>query len=71
MPFDNVPKRVDFLPGRAKDAAIKVHKELGPSLLESIYETIHHEGHKGNQSFVPFVVNTPYSAWSCGTAFTA
>lgn len=34
-----IPDRVNFLANRVVNASIKVHKNLGPGLLESVYET--------------------------------
>ncbi|MBP9663594.1 MAG: GxxExxY protein [Pyrinomonadaceae bacterium] len=36
--FAQVPERVEQLSHRVIGAALKVHKELGPGLIESIYE---------------------------------
>lgn len=42
MPFEHLfdvnPERVEQLSNIAVNAAIKVHKELGPGLLENVYE---------------------------------
>ena len=37
--FDPLPRELEYLAKQTVDAAIKVHKTLGPSLLESVYET--------------------------------
>ena len=33
-------KHLDDITGAIIDAAVKIHKELGPGLLESVYETV-------------------------------
>ncbi|MBI2193071.1 MAG: GxxExxY protein [Planctomycetes bacterium] len=38
MTFEPIPAEVEALAKVAVDAAFKVHRELGPGLLESIYE---------------------------------
>jgi len=37
--FDPIPARIESIASQIVDAAIKVHKTLGPGLLESVYET--------------------------------
>jgi GxxExxY protein len=37
--FDPLPRELDYLSKQTVDAAIKVHRTLGPGLLESVYET--------------------------------
>jgi len=37
--FEPLPRELEHLAKQAVDAAIKVHKTLGPGLLESVYET--------------------------------
>lgn len=37
--MEPIPERVNFLSGLVLDSAFKVHKELGPGLIESVYET--------------------------------
>lgn len=34
--LDPIPTDVNFLAGRVVNAAIKVHKHLGPGLIESV-----------------------------------
>ena len=33
-------KELDDITGAVVDAAVKIHKELGPGLLESVYEVV-------------------------------
>ena len=41
---DVIPKRTDEVAKEIVDSAFKVHRELGPGLLESVYETcLEHE----------------------------
>jgi GxxExxY protein len=50
--FDPLPDQVERMASAALDAAFKVHRSLGPGLLESVYETcMCHELRKAN---VPF-----------------
>lgn len=37
--MEPIPERINFLSGLVLDCAFKVHKELGPGLIESVYET--------------------------------
>ena len=37
--FDPLPRELEHLAKEVLDASIKVHKTLGPGLLESVYET--------------------------------
>ena len=37
--FDPIPKRVEQVTTQVIDAALAVHRALGPGLLESVYET--------------------------------
>ena len=37
--FETIPVKVDHLAREVVDAALKVHRHLGPGLLESVYET--------------------------------
>ena len=37
--FERLPAEVESLAKRTVDASIKVHRALGPGLLESVYET--------------------------------
>ncbi|MCE1228168.1 MAG: GxxExxY protein [Firmicutes bacterium] len=36
--LDTIPERLNELSGMVVDAALTVHRELGPGLLESVYE---------------------------------
>jgi GxxExxY protein len=36
--FDPISARIESLASQVVDAAVKVHKTLGPGLLESVYE---------------------------------
>jgi len=59
--FDPLPRELEYLAKQTVDAAIKVHKTLGPGLLESVYETcLAHELRKrglavGTQVPIPIV----------------
>jgi GxxExxY protein len=37
--FDPIPERVEQVAAQVIDSALKVHRALGPGLLESVYET--------------------------------
>ena len=37
--FEPLPAEIESLAKQTVDAAIKVHRALGPGLLESVYET--------------------------------
>lgn len=37
--FENIPVEMDRIAKQVVDSAFKVHKQLGPGLLESVYET--------------------------------
>ena len=39
MLFEPIPDRVNYLSNRVIECSLKVHKELGPGLIESVYET--------------------------------
>ena len=45
MTYSNLTEREEFLGKEIVHAAYKVHKELGPGLLEKIYEACHCEAH--------------------------
>jgi GxxExxY protein len=50
--FEPLPEHVERIASAALDAAFKVHRQLGPGLLESVYETcMCHELRKAD---VPF-----------------
>jgi GxxExxY protein len=59
--FEPLPRELEDLAKQAIDAAIKVHRTLGPGLLESVYETcLTHELRKrglavGTQVPIPIV----------------
>ena len=36
--FNSIPSKINAIGTRIVDSAIKVHKALGPGLLESVYE---------------------------------
>ena len=39
MQLEPIPDRVNYLSNRVIESSLKVHKELGPGLIESVYET--------------------------------
>ena len=50
--FDPIPREVEATAAQVVDAALKVHRALGPGLLESAYETcLCHELSKRGVSF--------------------
>lgn len=52
MPQEPIPESVDLIARKIVDAAFRVHKSLGPGLLESVYEQcLCHELGKQN---IPF-----------------
>jgi GxxExxY protein len=52
MSKGDVPEATNIITGQIVDAAIVVHKEMGPGLLESIYEScLVREFHKRNLDF--------------------
>ena len=52
MTFTPIPDATEDIARQIVDAAFKVHKELGPGLLEHVYETcLCHELHKRGLSF--------------------
>src|SRR5438045_559151 len=47
--FEPLPAEIESLAKQTVDASIKVHRALGPGLLESVYETCHaHELRRGS-----------------------
>ena len=56
--FEPIPQEVEALATAVVDAALKVHRALGPGLLESIYETcLCHELHLRG---IPFKTQVPF-----------
>ena len=39
MLLEPIPDRINYLSNRVIECSLKVHKELGPGLIESVYET--------------------------------
>lgn len=51
--YTKLSDREEYLAGQIVDIAIRIHKELGPGLLESVYaKCFHYELTKRNISFV-------------------